>query len=48
MVEDTKAGMVEDSVELYEPPMMVEVGRFTEDTLGAGDSFDDVLQYWGR
>ncbi|MGH3832260.1 MAG: lasso RiPP family leader peptide-containing protein [Pseudonocardiaceae bacterium] len=28
---------------VYEPPMLVEVGEFNEDTLGDGDNFFDVM-----
>ncbi|WP_431044403.1 lasso RiPP family leader peptide-containing protein [Streptomyces sp. P1-3] len=35
--------------EIYEPPMLLEVGEFSEDTLGFGSRYTDVLgeQGWG-
>ncbi|MFF1692217.1 lasso RiPP family leader peptide-containing protein [Streptomyces sp. NPDC058257] len=35
--------------EVYEPPMLTSVGEFSEDTLGFGSQYTDVLgeQGWG-
>ncbi|WP_419998131.1 lasso RiPP family leader peptide-containing protein [Streptomyces boninensis] len=32
-----------NTVEAYEPPALVEVGEFSQDTLGFGHRFIDVL-----
>jgi hypothetical protein len=37
----------EPSVVIYEPPVLVELGEFGEDTLGLGRSYPDNAAYQG-
>lgn len=42
-MEYTKALDERDVAESYEPPALVAVGEFSEDTLGFGSSYTDIL-----
>ncbi|GAA2350659.1 hypothetical protein GCM10010246_43400 [Streptomyces cuspidosporus] len=44
-----KQSRTDETVESYEPPALVGVGEFSEDTLGFGHRYEDVLgeQGWG-
>ncbi|MFD9903087.1 lasso RiPP family leader peptide-containing protein [Streptomyces sp. NPDC059063] len=48
-MEEHKGFDEQDTAAGYEPPALVAVGEFSEDTLGFGSRYNDVLghQGWG-